>query len=681
MKYTIDIDTGGSFTDGFITAGDRIELVKVDTTPHDLTVCLLNCIELGASRFGISVEELLSRTVVLRHATTIGTNCWLQKSGPKLGLIVTDGFADTLYAPNNDRETTEAAATLARVIPSNMRIEVREGIDDTGSIVQPLDAEAMSGAVEDLLDSGARSMVVSLRNSAFNTIHEELAKRIIDGEYPRHYLGSVPVLTASAITAHPVDHIRASTAILNAYIHRDMVRYLYRAEEQLRRRGYRKPMLVAHSSGGTARVAKTTALNTYNSGPVAGLIGCSRIAGKLYGIRDFVSVDVGGTSVDIGVGTAGKVAVEREPFVDGLRIGLPMVTLGTAAGGGGSIATVDTDSNAIKVGPESAGAMPGPVAYDLGGIEPTIADADLVLGYLDPDYFLGGTKKLKKDKATVAITNLISAPLGRSVAEASWEIVQTSESNVVRQVRQEIERKGLSPESLTLFAFGGGGGLRCCGYASRLGISRVIVFSFNAVASAFGASTTDVLHTYERPTDISLNFPSEWTSFNQSVADMVAGAERDMKGEGFAPEDLSLTLELALSGSGGLHWVESPLTRFEEASQATELSEKYALLSGINPAELKMERILLRAECPTPHYELPQYDEEGPDPRKAKKGSREIYCSGRYMNAHIYERDLLECGNRIDGPAIVEATDTTYLVPPGWRFTTDKYLNGIIEAV
>jgi len=207
MGITIDIDTGGSFTDGFLTAGNRIEQVKVDTTPHDFTVCLLNCIEEGADRLGISVAELLSKTTVIRYSTTIGTNCLLQRAGPKLGLILTEGFAATLYASDNDDEELEAAKAMADIILPSMRIGVKEEIDSSGEIRQPLDEEDVRQAVEYLLDSGARGIVISLQNSSLNPTHEQKAKAVIDSEYPRHYLGSVPVLTASAITAHSNNHI------------------------------------------------------------------------------------------------------------------------------------------------------------------------------------------------------------------------------------------------------------------------------------------------------------------------------------------------------------------------------------------------------------------------------------------------------------------------------------------
>jgi N-methylhydantoinase A/acetophenone carboxylase len=686
MGITISIDTGGSFTDGFFTSGVRVEHIKVDTTPHDLTVCFLNCIEEGAGRLGLQVRELLSHTEIIRYATTIGTNCLLQRKGPKLGLITTLGFAEEVFALSPGGDGSGDAGLLGELLPPAMRRELAEEIKASGAVMRPVEEEEVRQAVEHLLDAGARSIVISLKNSAANCAHEDTAKGVIDAEFPRHYLGSVPVLTAGAITAHSDSRVRTNTAVLNAYIHRDMVRYLYRAEDMLRNRGYRRPLLVTHSSGGAARVAKTTALNTYNSGPVAGFVGCSKIASELYGIQDFVSVDVGGTSVDIGIATGGRVAPEREPDIEGTRIGLPMVTLGTAAGGGGTIATMNGGSAAIEVGPDSAGALPGPASYDLGGMEPTITDADLVLGYLDPDYFLGGRKILARDKAIAAIDSLIAGPLGASVEKAAWQIIQRSEDNVAQQVAERIERADLAADTLTLFAFGGGGGTRCCGYASRLGISRVIVFAFNAVASAFGASTMDIFHTYERSANITLrshdgNHPSEhWATLNDLVAEMVSSAERDMRGEGFAPEDLAFTLELGFRGAAGTIWSETTPVRIEQEEDARALCRLSDAGGAPGSGQAVIERVGLKAICPVPHHCLPAFSDAGLDPSGARKGSRNVYWGSGHTMTDIYERDLLKCGNRVEGPAIIEAPDTTYAVPAGWSYTVDQYLNGILEA-
>jgi N-methylhydantoinase A len=246
--------------------------------------------------------------------------------------------------------------------------------------------------------------------------------------------------------------------------------------------------------------------------------------------------------------------------------------------------------------------------------------------------------------------------------------------------------KGLKPEKLTMFAFGGGGGVRCCGYASRLGISRVIVFPFNAAGSAFGASTMDIMHTYERTAHITLrsrsgSYPvSEWKPFSKAVANMVDSAKRDMRGEGFAPEQLVFTLELGINGLNGLHFIESPLVYLEKEAEANSLAGLYSLRSGKDSGELIIESINLKALCPTHHYQLSAFEKQGPESSKAQKGTRDVYWGKGFVKTKIYERDLLKCGNRIEGPAIIESPDTTYVVPPNWSYTVDKYLNGILEV-
>jgi len=308
-----------------------------------------------------------------------------------------------------------------------------------------------------------------------------------------------------------------------------------------------------------------------------------------------------------------------------------------------------------------------------------------VLGYLDPNYFLGGRKLLVRERAVTAINEHIASRMGLSVEEAAWQIVQTSEDDVARQIKAVVDGRRLKPDSLTLFAFGGGGGVRCSGYASRLGVSRVMVFAFNAVASAFGASTMDILHTYESSVHISLRSSSgtyptaEWQLFNEAVAQMIRSAQRDMRGEGFSVESLSFTLELGVHGAGGVHWMDSPLILLEEEGQARKLVEAYFSCSGVNSGKVTIERVSLQARCATPHHQLPEFPEQGASPVGAMKGARRVYWGDGYVETNVYERDLLRCGNMIDGPAIVEASDTTYAVPGGWSYTVDKYLNGTME--
>ena len=383
MGYTIDIDTGGTFTDGFFVQDEAVETVKVPTTPHDLTVCFLDCIRAGAKRFGVSVEDLLYKTDIVRFSNTIGTNTIIQRDGTKIGLLVTAGREGQAPTRTNNGKSP--------LVWPDMVIGIDEEVSQNGEVIKSPNEQATLEAAQKLIDQGARCLVAAFANSEFNPAGEQLVRQVIKREYPRDYLGSVPVFLSSDISRRSGQEDRVNAAVLNAYIHARLVQLLYKAGEELRRRLYPKSLFIVHNNGSVARVAKTRAINTYNSGPAAGLLG-ARLIGQLYRTDDLISMDMGGTSFDLGHVLQGQPNYTLKPEVEGLAVNIPMFAIRAIGAGGGSIASIE--DGGVKVGPQSAGALPGPVCFDLGGTEPTVTDADLILGILDPDYFLGGTMNL-----------------------------------------------------------------------------------------------------------------------------------------------------------------------------------------------------------------------------------------------------------------------------------------------
>jgi len=452
---TVNIDTGGTFTDGYFTRGDAAFRVKVDTTPHDLTECLANCVAEGAKLLGYpGVQALLVDTDVFRFSSTIGTNSIIQRTGPRIGLLVSPGAARTLYG--------EAPSSLFDSL-------IRE--DLVAEVADPFDADEVRAAARRLLVGGARILVASLAGSEDDATGEEAIKKLVTTEYPRHYLGAVPCLLASDVTPRAGAGRRTATAVVNAYLHPDMVRSLYKADEDLRRGGYPHPLLIVHASGGVARVAKTRAIETYNSGPVGGVHGTARMA-RQYGLAHVAAIDVGGTSTDISVVTDGNVAFETDPHVENIPVHSPMVWVEAIGGGGGSIAR--RTENAYTVGPDSAGAVPGPACYGLGSTRPTVTDAEVVLGHLDPQWFLGGRRRLDPQRARSALEQIA----GDDPAEhAAWQVHQTLVAVVGDRVGQELAGREIDPAEATLFAFGGGGGLIAAEVAARCGIPRVLSFT------------------------------------------------------------------------------------------------------------------------------------------------------------------------------------------------------------
>jgi N-methylhydantoinase A len=680
MKLTINIDTGGTFTDGFFTGDGQMRKVKVDTTPHDLTECFRNCIEEGAKSFDLTVSQMMKNVDVVRFSSTIGSNIMIEKSGAKVGLIVSKRFENSIYG-----EEQQQNPLFDFILSPPMVRGIDEGVDDKGNITKAPDEEEVRGAVKQLLQRGARVIVVSLLRASINDANELRVREIVTGAYPSHFLGAVPVLLSTEVSASTSDALRTNTAVVNAYLHRDMVRFLYRADAHLRNTGYRKPMLVVHSGGGTARAAKTVAVETWGSGPAGGLAGAASVS-ALYGIENAVSVDIGGTSTDIGLIVKGRYGFNYQPEIEGIRLSLPIIELISIEGGGGSIVTPKTDSKAVRVGPKSAGALPGPVAYDLGGTEPTVTDACLVLGYINPDYFLGGRRKLNLEKARQVIQERVAAPLGLSLEQASYTILKEMTSLATDAIFSILSKAGVPARDCTMLALGGGGGTFCYAMAQRIGIAKVYFSHLSPVFSAFGLSTMDVVHRYESAKSVALksgasDYLSRLNDFNEVVASLKGSALRDMRGEGFDPEKVTFSLELEMASPDGSRLLQSPRFLLQSAEDVKAVCDAYTGQFHLAQDEdIVVQLFRINASAAVLHYQFPSHNDAGESPEEAYKTRRKIYWDDSFIEAKIYEHKLLKSGNRVLGPAIIEAEDTTMLVPPGGKYTVDKFLGGSLEV-
>lgn len=671
---TIDIDTGGTFTDGFFFKGERVERVKVETTPHDLTVCFLDCIEEGARILGFeSAKEMLKHTEVIRISTTLSINTILQRKGSKLGLIVTKGFEENLYSSQGENPS------LGSIISRDMIIGIEEEVEPEGGIVKAPNEGEVKRGVKSLLEGGARVIAVSLQNAPFNRDNERKIKEIIEADYPTHYLGSVPVFLSTEVDIRGNDFRRTNALLLSSYVHSNVSRYLYKADEELRQKGYRKPLLVVHSNGGVTRVAKTRAIDTYNSGPVAGLFGSLYMA-NLLRIGKVVTLDIGGTSTDMGFIWNGEHRYTYNSRIVEIPIGLPFLEVSSIGAGGGSIAKLAEGE--FLVGPESAGSLPGPASYDLGGLSPTVTDASLVLGLINPDFFLGGRKKLNKEAAHRTIKQYISEPLGIAVEEASYKIIQKLQSNIAEALGKLFPQRGWNPKDFVTFAFGGAGGCFCCAVAESLNIQKIYTFNHNSVFNAFGSSTMDLAHLYETFKRIVLKgkegYTSEYDGFNQTVEEMKKSAYMDTRGEGFKPENVVFKLELELEGNGFPQFIPSPREFLKDEEDVKAICASILGQALHTPDEIATEILRLEASCSLAHFHPRVYKPKGEDSSKAIKSRRRVYWEDGFKDTPIYAQHFLECGNVVKGPAVIESTDTTYIIPLGWRYVVDNYLNGMI---
>lgn len=601
---TIDIDTGGTFTDGFVVRDGVVHTVKTLTTPHDLAVCFRYVIEAAAAELGVPVADMLRETACVRYATTVGTNTVLQRRGPRLGLLTNSPPADGDGAGIGLFVAPEMVAT----VPA----------DDASTEGKP-----ELPAIRALLQDGARGLVASAGAGEQTAVERRIATTFAQ-HYPRHCLDSVPLLLTGEVTAD-ADVVRGrATALFNAYVHPDVADFLYRAEDYLREHGYARPLRVVHNDGGAARVARTIAGKTYNSGPMAGLLGAQSVA-RHYGIENLVTLDMGGTSLDVGVIRAGEVPMRAHGRVEDVEISFPLPDLVPLGIGGGSIAWLD--GSTLRVGPQSAGAQPGPACFGFGGESPTVTDADFVLGVLRPESFAGGGMEISVDAARRSFEP-IARNLGCTVEQAAERVLETVHTAAGTRLAVELTERGLAPAAVTALAFGGNGATHSAGIAAAAGIPEVLILPFAPVFSAYGASTVDIRHRHEAPLA---------DTAEQSLRRKVL---RDMHGEGVAADDVLLDVR-----------------EFERAGGTWIAVEGSYALPHVSLAEQRRARTAGTAPPTrdgTVHW--PGY------------GPRETTIAGH---------DSLDPDVSLAGPALVDSRATTCAVPPGWTFTFDE--NGAIR--
>ena len=709
MKVSLDVDIGGTFTDLFLSYDGKTVFTKTPTTGYNLSVGFMQAVKDAAALLNISVKELLGSTEVVRYSTTIAMNTLLQRTGPRLALITTEGFEDIVPigkgASWSDQLTFREIRNLARIakpeaiIPRDMTVGVKERVNSRGEIVRPLDEEDFLEKLQYLVDKGARGFVVSLLFSYTNPAHEKRIAEIIRKEYPDFYLGAMPVVLSSEVTPKQNEYTRTVTTILNAYLHYSMWEQISGTGDELRDSGYDKVIMMVHNSGGMAEVFRTAAIQTFNGGPVAGLIGGANV-GKTLGYDNIVVSDMGGTSFDLGLVVAGSSRFyQYHPLIDRWWVDMTVLETRSIGAGGGSIAWLNpVMGNRLEVGPQGAGSMPGPASYNLGGTEPTVTDADIILGYINPEYYHGGRMKLDKGKAASAIREKIAQPLGIDVEEAALLIKKIVDANMGDTIAKETFLRGYKPDDFILFAFGGAGPTHCCGYGPYAGINKIVVFPFSPVFCAYGSSTMDILHLYEQSLRLPLLAPgsmipfSDYDVFNNTVKSLQEKAIKDITDEGFTVDSIKFGLEIEAKYGGQLNILRfmSPLLFINNDADVRavyqafedEYCKVYNRISAFPQGGVDVLNLILRATVDYPKPKLPTYPlaKETPD-TGALKGKREAYWTeyGAFRPTPVYEAKLLKHGNTINGEAIIEAEDTTIVLTPGYRLSVDKYLNFIIE--
>lgn len=704
---TVDVDIGGTFTDCFVRRGETLATGKAETTEHDLSVGFLNAVERGADELGLDRDDLLDRAETVRYSTTVALNDLIERQGTRLGLLLTEGWEDTVQIGRGsqwadglsvqERRNVARAEKPEPLVPTDLTAGVKERIDADGEVVRPLDEDHLREQIGRLIDEGARAFVVSLGWSFRNPDHERRVREVIQEEYPDAYLGSAPVFLSSEVNPKRGEYERTMTALLNAYLHRNLVDELYGIGDKLRSAGYEKPLMMIHNTGGTAEVFRTTAIDTFNGGPVAALIGSGHL-GEKYGYDNVVAADMGGTSFDLSIISQGSSRVyDREPVIDRWRVNTAMLETKSIGAGGGSVASVDRDLDELSVGPESAGSNPGPACYNQGGRQPTVTDADLVLGYINPENFHGGDKSLSERRAKRAIRREVAGPLDMDVEEGAALIRRIVDANMGNTIYKETALRGHDPRDFVMFGFGGAGPGHAADVARAAEIDTVVTFPYASVFSAFGSSVMDAVHIYERSRNLALLDPktgehaTDFEQFNEVVDDLRERAIRDFRGEGHDPEDVTFSLEIDVKYGGQLdvtrvaspHLALSSVEDVEDVCEAfeAEYADAYSPISTSPESGIEVENFVLKGSAARETPPLPTRELQGSDPSHARAGEREVYwtVSEAFEPTPIYDEPALAAGNVVEGPAIVEATDTTISVPPNATYRLDESRTGIMD--
>lgn len=654
--YIVDIDVGGTLTDGIFNGAGEPLLVKVDTTPHDLTVCFFDCLQAGAEQLGFtSLATFLDEVELIRWSTTITSNVLAERRGPKIGLIVSRGHERDLYAGDASR-----AIDYVVQAPNIIGVEADAA------------REEILAAVRGLLENGVRRICVSLAGAFQRPEHEHLIREFIEEQYPDHYLGAVPVLLGSEMQRSADDMTRTHCALINAYTHSSLASTLFNAEDRLRYdEFYNGAFLINHINGGVATIAKTRAIDTMESGPVLGLY-ASRYFAQVYGADRVVALDVGGTTAKVGLIVNGEPYPSKHNDLFGIPVEISLPYLRSIALGGGSL--VKVVSGEIGLGPESMGSYPGPACYGLGTTEATLTDAFVAAGIIDPDFFLGGEKKLHRDRALAAVSNGPAASLAVSTEAAVSAILDLAFKMVADKISEAIASVGEEPSRFSLFAYGGNGGLFACSVAERLGITDVFMFTTGPVFSAFGSSMSDLSHVYEHAYRLRLAEDFDMRALCQQLAEMKALALLDIQGEGFSGRDTSLSVELDLVSGERRESVRLGYDEIERMNSCEELRKRLAGEGIADPADLETEllRLTAKEEMAKPRVEKRRSDAADCEP----VGSRPVFLTAGGEEARIYRMNALQPGQTFSACAIIETSKTTYMVPGGWQMSIDGHGNG-----
>jgi N-methylhydantoinase A len=681
MSFKIGIDVGGTFTDFLLAYEDKSsKIYKVLSTPQDPSIGTISGLQDMAADQNLSFTEFLSRVSVIVHGTTVTTNAVLTRTGAKTCLLTTKGLRDSLEMRRGIREEqyNNRLMNAAPLVERYLRLPIEERLDYKGEIITPLNSDDVAKAADFINQEEVEAVAVCFMNSFTNNQHEEETARIVQTRLPDVYL-----TVSNRLLPSIRFYDRVSTTVLNSYVGPILRRYLKSLTSKLKEAQYEGLLLIMQSNGGVIspnlaiEQAAVTLLSGPASGPVAG-IGYASVQGY----DSCITVDMGGTSFDASLVKDKTPTVTTTGEINRLKLALPMLNVVTIGAGGGSIGWID-EGGLLRMGPQSAGANPGPACYDLGGELPTCTDADLMLGYLDKNFFAGGRIPLNWEKGQQAIEKLIAQPLKLDLYEVAAGMYNVINVNMAAAVREVSVKQGFDPRDFPLVVAGGAGPNHACMIALELEIPVMIIPKESSIFCAAGMLRSDLKHDFVT-THVTLLKDADCESFRNFFTDMKKEGIKLLQSENIPEDRIEYVYSLDLRYLKQYHEVNMEITCDEiEGADMDSIAIRfhykhnklygYSLEDEETPVELINQRLLCTGKTKKPEFQLEAYD--GPDPSKAYKKIRKSFLplQKKFEDVSVFDGARLKYGNKVTGPAIIEQVNTTTFVTPEYNLLVDKY--------
>jgi N-methylhydantoinase A len=698
-RYIVAVDVGGTCTDCVVFSDEQsIYFGKALSTPPQFARGVLDSVRITAGTMGLTAAELLSQSRLFLHGSTVVDNAIFERSGARTGLITTAGFEDTLLVtrgaygrwsgqPEEVIKHPVASNRPAPLVPYARIAGVRERVDYKGAVLSPLNEQDVELAVDRLVNGQkVEAISVCFLWSFRNSLHERKVRDIIK-QRAKH----VHVALSSDVASTMGEYERTSATVIDAYVGPVTQAYLNELTELLGANSYRNPVLVMQGYGGLVSLSEAASrpLRMLECGPAAGMVGAQYLA-TVMGDENIIAADMGGTTFKVGVIQDGRFEYARDPMVDRYHYTAPKIDLVSIGAGGGSIVGVDLRVNRPVVGPASAGAKPGPICYGFGGVEPTLTDVAAILGYMDPDTFLGGTLRLDIERTRVIFEEKVARPLRMGVEEAALGIYRVATARIADLIRKVTVERGLDPREFVLQSFGGSGGLFAASYARDLAISRIIIPQTAAVLCAFGMVASDVLHDYSMVRAMPMTTNPQ--AINDILEPMEQHALRQLGDEGFPAERVALEWTVEMRYGRQVHQVSTPLRGGYPLSPAvlTELQNEFEQLyerrygrgSSYRAAGIELVTFRLKAKGMMSRLRMEPTSAGSSDSSHAERGRRHILVeeTGAMQQVTVYDLERMVAGNVVRGPTVIHSSITTIVIHKGQVARMDGLRNLILEA-